>query len=237
MNPNRALVSAFALALLAGSALHAQNAGNDNPPPQPPPAREGGGPPDGSGGPGGPGFGGRFGMMRGPNLFANINRLDPFVNALADLNLSPEFNLSTEQEQKIATIRTEFKKASDTWRTDHRDQIDDLQADFREMRRGGGNEEEMRKLMDEARDLMLSAPSGDEEVKQVRAILTEDQVKQVDAKLEQQRAENERRRGEFGGGFGGGGGGPGGPGGERGQRRGGGDGAQDGQRRGGGEGN
>ncbi len=167
----------------------------------------------GPGGFGGGGFGGSFGGGGGfgrrfgrGDLFVWVNRLDTYITALAEMNLSPEFNLSPAQKRNVLAIRDGFKKVNDTWRANHAADIEDMQAEYRQMRRGGNyDEDRLRQIRDAARDLMAESPTGDEEIRQIQDLLTPDQNRLVDAKLEQQRIETESRRAE---GFGGGGGWP-----------------------------
>ncbi|HEY8666037.1 MAG TPA: hypothetical protein VIL86_05195, partial [Tepidisphaeraceae bacterium] len=80
----------------------------------------------------------------------------------------------------------------------------------------GGNREKYQELAKSREDLMASAPKGDDAAKQIKAVLTEDQNKQLDAKaaeLEKQRAEMRDQMNLGGRGFGGGQGGQGGQGG------------------------
>jgi hypothetical protein len=151
------------------------------------------------------------GMM--PGLQGDRNNLEPFITILADLNLGPDFNLTVEQETKIAAIRDGFKKSADAWETEHADQVADLRDQMRQMRRGQGGDDRQ-KVMDSMRDLMLTAPNGDSEVKEIKALLTEDQVKQVETREAAAKAETDRMREEMrqrwgnnGGGRGGNGGG------------------------------
>jgi hypothetical protein len=187
--PNRITYLSFATAVLVGTALlQAQDA--------PPAGAEGNAPPprQNDGGRGGPGEGQRGMRPGGPMQgLDGRNDLEPFIAALADLNLGPDFNLTAEQETKIADIRQAFKKSVETWRTDHEDQLNDLREQVRSMRRGQGNEERQ-KVMDSIRDLVITAPNGDAEVKEIKALLNEDQARQVEAREASVKAENDRQR-------------------------------------------
>jgi hypothetical protein len=194
----------FAITLLIGGALPAQDrTPREDAPAAPPTTRQENIAPARPG----RGLGGRIGMMRGGGLFAG-NQLEPYIAALADVNLSPEFNLSVEQKRKIAAIRQDFRKSYETWQKDHSDQMDDLVADWRDMRNGGAGAgggrrdmERMRELMLEAQDLNMSAPSGEEAVDLIKAVLTEEQLNQVNARQEQLFISMERRRLEMGAGW------------------------------------
>src|SRR4051794_26567610 len=52
-----------------------------------------------------PGGGGRMVRMGGPGMAFGNDELAPVVSLVGELNLSPNFNLTAEQKQKIQTIR------------------------------------------------------------------------------------------------------------------------------------
>ncbi|HLL88830.1 MAG TPA: hypothetical protein VK324_05970 [Tepidisphaeraceae bacterium] len=220
----RLMVAALSAAVSLSTFAFAQDAGD--PPPPPPPGgergamegtgRDGGGGggdrpprprrdrdrggdsadrPEGRRGPGG--FGGGGG--RGGPLFQERNALIPLIFALADLNLSPTFNLSVEQEQKIQGIRDAFRQQLDEWRAEHAPEIADLRQRAGAMRGGGGGGGggDRRQLMESVRDLMDTAPRGDAEAQQIKDVLTPEQVAQVEAKQkehEERRADAQQNR-------------------------------------------
>src|SRR5689334_10678569 len=104
------------------------------------------------GGGGGGGGGGRFnrggggagGFGGGPGMMGMMGRrpFDEALAALGDLNLSPDFTLTPEQKTKVQSVRDDFKKAQEKWRTDHADEIkklDDQIAEIRETNNGQAN--------------------------------------------------------------------------------------------------
>ncbi|MDB5331576.1 MAG: hypothetical protein JWP03_2727 [Phycisphaerales bacterium] len=177
------LVSAAAFAL----AMPVLSFGADDPAPTPAPAQPQ--PPRG----GGRGFG--------------RNAVNELVSALGELNLSPDFALSQDQKSKIQSIREDFKKQSDQWRTDHAADLKKLQDQFAELRNAGADAQDKRQELDKSRQaLMASAPNADEAAKQIQAVLTSDQVQKLtdeQAKLAKERQDAAAR---FGGGRGGQGG-------------------------------
>jgi len=123
----------------------------------------------------------------GPGMFGR-DALAPVVMVLGDLNLAPEFSLSPEQKQKIQSVRDDFKQATDMWRAQHDDelkQLDEQQKEiFQNMQNGGGppDPDQMQQMMEQRRQIMETAPSGEEQATQVKAVLTADQLKQFEAK-------------------------------------------------------
>jgi hypothetical protein len=176
----------------------------------------GGGGPGGFGGPGGRGFGGGPGGMN-----FNADPLDELVRNLGDLNLTAAFTLTVDQKTRIDAIRGKLKKEKEQWRTDHEADFKKLQEDFAALRANNGGEADRDKfvaLNQSRQDLMNEAPKGDEAVTEIKALLNNDQLKALDEKTAQRRAEREKMMQEMRAQFGGG---PGGPGGGGGGRRGG----------------
>jgi Spy/CpxP family protein refolding chaperone len=175
------LVTAAAFAL----SMPAFSFGADDPP-APPPAQQQ--PPRG-----GRGFG--------------RNALTELVSALGELNLSPDFSLSSDQKSKIQSIRDDFKKQSDQWRADHAADLKKLQDQRAELRNAGPDAQDKRQELTQAsQQLYASAPSGDEAAKLIQAVLTADQGQKLadeQAKIAKERQDAAAR---FGGGAGGRGG-------------------------------
>jgi len=139
--------------------------------------------------------------------------LSDAIALLGDLNLSPAFTLTADQKTKLQAIRDDFKKEQDKWAKDHEADIKDIEQQMADLRESGGNREDIQKIMQARQKLQETAPKGDEFVKQIKALLTEEQLKLVTAKqaeLTQQRKDMQRRFGPGGPGGGPGGGGPGG---------------------------
>jgi hypothetical protein len=160
------------------------------------PAPQGGGP--GAGGPGGgPGGFGRSVFRFGPER----NALAEVLSVLGDANLSPDFNLSAEQKQKIQAIRDEFKKQQEAWRTEHAEDLKKLDEQMAEIRNAGGppDPDQMRQMMEARHELMSTAPDGEDQAQEVKALLTPDQVKRFDARQAEIEQERERMMLPFGG--------------------------------------
>jgi hypothetical protein len=167
-------------------------------------------PPDNGGG-GGPQMGGRGG---GPPPFMNMmdrNQLSRTIATLGELNLSPDFTLSADQKQKLEAIRADFKKQQDQWKTDHAADLKASDDAINDLRDNGGppDRDQMRSLFEARMKIMSTAPDGADAVKQVIALLTPDQAKQLQAKQDELDAQRQAMRDQFGG-PGGGRGGPGG---------------------------
>lgn len=176
-----------------------------------------GGGPGGFGG--GPGARGDVGAFRGGGMMAGRTGFDELVLNVAELNLEPDFNLSIEQERKIKTLRAEVKAAWEKWRKDNEPELQKIQEQFRQLREAG-NRDGFRELADKRQALEATAPKNETAEKQLRAILTEEQLKQLDAFLAVKKAEQDAQRQQMMDRFGGGPGGFGGQGGQGGDQQG-----------------
>jgi hypothetical protein len=127
------------------------------------------------------------------------NALSETLAILGDLNLSPGFTLSDEQKQKIQAIRDDFKKQQEAWRAEHAEELQKLDEQMAELRDAGGppDPDQMREIMEARRELMSTAPDGEDESREVKAILTEDQLKQFEAREQAAEQERQRMRGQF----------------------------------------
>ncbi|MDB5301723.1 MAG: hypothetical protein JWO87_3386 [Phycisphaerales bacterium] len=176
------LVSAAAFAL----AMPVWSFGADDPAPTPAPAQQQ--PPRGNRG---------FGR----------NALNELVSALGELNLAPDFALAPDQKTKIQSIRDDFKKQSDQWRTEHAADIKKIQDQFAELRNAGQDARDKRQELDTARtQLFASAPNADEAAKQIQAVLTTEQVQRLTDEQAKIAKARQDAAAQFGGGRGGQGG-------------------------------
>ncbi len=143
------------------------------------------------------------------------------VSTLGDLNLSPTFELSKDQKEKIQAIRDDFKKQQEKWRTDHADDLKKLQEQMGELRNGGGqpSREKFQEIGKARQDLYATAPKSDEAAKAIQAILSPEQAKALETKETEVAKARQDAQQQFGGGggFGGGAGGAGGRGGRGGR--------------------
>lgn len=98
------------------------------------------------------------------------NQMSRAVAVLGELNLSPDFNLSEEQKQSIATIRDAFKKQQEQWQTAHADDLKNMNDAMAEAMNAGGppDPSAMRTIFEERRKIMSSAPTGTAEANQMR---------------------------------------------------------------------
>ncbi len=190
--------------------------------------------PGGRGG-GGRGPGGGPPMRMGMQGQFGMNALDDVVIVVADLNMKPGFTLSEDQKTRIQAIRDALKAAQEKWRADNADELKDVQEAMASLREQGpgGDPEAWRDVMEQNMSLMQTAPNGNDEAEQLRALLSADQAKALDARQEELAAEREKMWQQMGGGRGPGNGQGGPGGGQRGQGRQGGQGNAPGGGRGG----
>jgi hypothetical protein len=109
------------------------------------------------------------------------------MNVLGELNLRPDFNLSIDQETKLAAVRETFKQSQDAWRKQHESALKELEEQAAALREQGpdGDPDERRQHMEARRELMSSSPNGDAEVKQATALLTPEQSAQLEKRLDE----------------------------------------------------
>jgi hypothetical protein len=191
----------------------------------------GGGGGGGRGGAGG-GFGGGgmlgglLGGVLGPyaTFVQGQDALSVYMASLADMNMAPDFPLTKEQKEKIQAIRDKFKADIEKWNTDHADDSKKLRDDLMGMIQGGNiTAQDFQDLNKKRTDMNATAPSADDAVKEVKAVLGDDLAKQVDDFIAAQKADRNKKLADLrtqlgigagmGGGFSGGRGGAGGGGG------------------------
>jgi Spy/CpxP family protein refolding chaperone len=151
----------------------------------------------GGGGGGGGGRGGRGGMGMGMAGLTTDPAFAQLVSALGECNLAPDFTLTADQKQALKSIRDDVKAAQDKWRTDHAADITKLQADMQAARGGGGGD--MQAVMQKMTELRNTRPSTVDAQAAIKKLLTADQAKAVDAKVEELRAATPGRGGRGGG--------------------------------------
>ena len=146
--------------------------------------------------PGGPGgfAGGGFGGFGAPR-----DALSEAVAALGELNLSPSFNLTKEQKEKIQGIRDSAKQARDKWTAEHQEQINKIGEEFRAALQGQ-ERDKLREIGQQRQDLMSSAPKTEDAAAQLQAVLSDDQKKQLDEQIAKRQQEMQNAAGRFGGG-------------------------------------
>lgn len=169
--------------------------------------------------------GGGFG---GPGGFGARDPLAQLMAALGDVNLETDFTLTPEQKEKIQAIVADFKKQMDKWRTEHEADLKKIQDDFAALRNGGrqggnngggnaggNNRQQFQQVVQARQALMDTAPKADEAIAQIKGLLTTEQLKKLQTKIDERQAEAAQARQQFQGAFGGGnaGGGRGGRGG------------------------
>jgi hypothetical protein len=129
-------------------------------------------------GPGG-GGGARF-RMGGPMMIGG--QLEQFIGMLGQVNLKTDFTLTADQKTKIQAIRDDFKKQTDEWRTQHAEEIKQVDEQQQEMMNGlqNGNMPDpgqMQEIEEQRRTLYESAPNGEDHIAQIKALFTRDQEK------------------------------------------------------------
>lgn len=127
-------------------------------------------------------------------------RFNQLISTVADLNVSPGFDLNKEQKEKLKAIREEVKTAQTKWQKDNDEQIKKINEEMRQAREAAmsGGAESLRGVMEKWRELRGTFPKTDEAQKQVRALLTDQQLDALDARLEeiakeQRKAQEEMR--------------------------------------------
>ena len=159
----------------------------------------------GAGAPGGPGAQGPFGRFVPTIMRAQAqDALDEITQLLGELNLAPDFTLSAEQKQTIQTARDEFKKQMDQWRADHEEELKKLEDEMAQARaamgQGAGagqpanNRQNLQQIAQARQELTDSAPRSEETIVQIKGTLTTDQLKKLQVKETDRRAENEKLR-------------------------------------------
>lgn len=156
--------------------------------------------------------------------FGGIGARDPLASlmtALGDVNLETDFTLTPEQKEKIQIIVTDFKKSTDKWKTDHEAELKKIQDDFAALRNnaggrqtggnnaagGGNNNRQQFQQVTQARQaLMDTAPKPDEAIAQIKGLLTTEQLKKLQTKIDEIQAEAAKARQNLQGAFGGRGG-------------------------------
>jgi hypothetical protein len=149
--------------------------------------------------------GGGFG---GPGGFGARDPLAQLMTALGDVNLETDFTLTPEQKEKIQVIVTDFKKQMEKWRTDHEADLKKIPDDFAALRNGGrqagnngggnvagGNNRQQFQQATQARQaLMETAPKADEAIAQIKGLLTTEQLKKLQTKIDERQAEAAKAR-------------------------------------------
>lgn len=117
-------------------------------------------------------------------------------------DLLKEINLTDDQKAKIHAIRDEARQQFQDWRTKHEDQIKELTAQMKSAHEAK-DREKVQQLREKAQELWSTAPKIKDAIDKVRAVLTDEQRKIFNAKLEEKKKEFEERHPMMGGGEGG----------------------------------
>lgn len=149
-------------------------------------------------GAGGPGF-----MPAGRMFFQNRDGFAEALSLLGEASLNPDFDLTREQKERIRAIREEVAAARAKWQKDHAEEFKEL-AEGSRAARGGGSSDQFQQVMQKRQDLLATAPKTDEAAQRLKATLTPDQLKMLEAYTAERRAADEEMRQQMGSGFGGG---------------------------------
>ncbi len=133
----------------------------------------GGGPVRNAGpGPGGP----------PPMPFSRLQRLTDSLSALGQASLDPAFEMTVDQKAKIAALRAEYTAADEKWQAEN---AEELRKIGEGLRSASGDD---RQALDKKRqEIMRTAPSSDAALAKLKAILTPEQVKAMEAQAAEMR--------------------------------------------------
>jgi len=144
---------------------------------------------------------GRIRFGGGPMMMGDA--LGQFVNMLGAINLKTEFTLTADQKTKIQAIRDDFKQQMEKWRAEHADELKQMDEQQQEVMNNlqQGNPPDPNQMMEmeqQRKQLMDTAPNGEDHVEQIKALFTGDQAKIFEAKkveIEQEREAMMQRMG------------------------------------------
>ncbi|CAN5577606.1 hypothetical protein BH09PLA1_BH09PLA1_14290 [soil metagenome] len=144
----------------------------------------------------GGGGGGQHRMRLGPGPMMMGDALERFINMLGMVNLQSDFSLSADQKTKIQAIRDDFKQQTEKWKSEHADELKQMDEQQEELMTNlqNGNPPDPNQMMEmeQARhELMQTAPNGEDQVEQIKALFTPEQAKTFDEQRE--RIEKERQ--------------------------------------------
>lgn len=161
-------------------------------------------------GPGGRDFRGPDGQQPGgpPLPFQRRESMTETMNILGETNLRPDFDLTKEQKEKIAAIRDGLRAAREKWQAERAEELRKIDEQMRAARDGGGGRDQFEALMQKRQEIMATAPSSEDAIAKIKAVLTPEQLKAFEAAVEERRRAEEEMRQRFGGFGGPGGGGP-----------------------------
>ena len=117
-------------------------------------------------------------------------QFDSYLRMVADMNMSPDFALEKAQKEKIVAVKDEFKKATEKFMADNKDEMAKIQDGYRD---AGRDPQKWQELGKQSQELMAKGPKAQEYIDKVKAALTADQVKALDEKAKQAEEENRAR--------------------------------------------
>ncbi len=111
------------------------------------------------------------------------NVLTDDLSGLADLNLSPDFNLAAEQKRKVAAVRAAYEVQLTQWRTAHAADFARLQAAMDQMQRGRGDRASWMAFSKQRQDVLATLPEVNDSLDQIAAALTDEQRAQFQERM------------------------------------------------------
>ena len=136
------------------------------------------------------------------------------LDLVGEASLGLGFDLTKEQKDKIQALRVQAKTAQAIWEKEHADELKKLAEQVRAAGQGAATGQ-FRDMVQKRQDIMATAPNADSAAAKLKAILTAEQLKTVNAYAVAKQASDAQMGQQGGGMFGGGpgrgvGGGPGG---------------------------
>jgi hypothetical protein len=187
------LIVAMTLAVLTGFAKAADEPKQN---PRPAPQSAPGQPAAGAWVGGGGGF--AIGGAPGAGVGWNGAALWQTLNLVSELNMTPTFTLTAEQKEKIQAIREAARRAQEEWRESKAADFKALQEQMMAIRGSEpGAREKWAEIGKAQAEVMATAPKEDEAIAQVKALLTNEQLKLMEAEEARRKAEGERMQREM----------------------------------------
>jgi hypothetical protein len=131
----------------------------------------------------GPAGGGAAGGM----VMFQRTALDNYVAAIAELNMDPDFALSTEQKKLIKVIRGDYRKAVEDFVAHHKDEIDAIQQAIRDATTSQ-DQVALQDARQRMQPLRAQGPKPAPYIAKVKAVLTPEQAGQVETQMREVQA-------------------------------------------------
>jgi len=132
-------------------------------------------------------------FLGGPGGILSLTR-DSFAeifSLVGEAALNPDFNLTREQLERIQTIRSQVKAERDKWFKEHAEDFRKAGEEFRKAREAG-DREKFRDIFQQRAQILQTIPPTGNAAEKIKAVLTPDQLKLLDAYTAQKRAEEDQ---------------------------------------------